>query len=95
MSTNQTVICTDRRDVRMCLDANRPWVLYLEFVGLTDTGRRSSKFWEITGQGWGQNATVRWGRRGSKSGQTQTVSPDVAMDRAFDKMVKGYHSAIA
>jgi len=83
-----TVRCSSIRQVRQAADSGKGWVFLAEFVGWTEKGNRSSKFWEISGRGSSQ-ATVRWGRRGS-AGRTQVIPFWEATDRASKKLDKGY-----
>jgi predicted DNA-binding WGR domain protein len=85
-----TVRCSSIHQVRQAADSGKCWVFRAEFLGWTEKGNRSSKFWEISGRGSSQ-ATVRWGRRGS-SGRSQMIPFWEATDRACKKLDKGYRA---
>ena len=92
-SITSAVICSSIRQVRQAADAGKCWVFHAEFVGWTEKGNRSSKFWEISGRG-SSHATVRWGRRGA-AGRSQEIPFWEATERAHKKLDKGYRNAIA
>ena len=83
-----TVRCSSIRQVRQAADSGKGWVFLAEFVGWTEKGNRSSKFWEITGRGT-STVTVRWGKIGTP-GKSQCISYWEAMDRLSKKTAKGY-----
>jgi len=62
-----------------------------EYRGYNDANEsgRSSKFWEIEGNGGSGLVTIRWGKIGSV-GQSQTKTIYEAVDKAYEKEGKGY-----
>jgi predicted DNA-binding WGR domain protein len=74
------------------LYGKRAFRVRFEFRGYNDANESgsSSKFWEFESEfGFNPCVTVRWGKIGSK-GQSQFKSLHDAMEKAHEKMGKGY-----
>jgi predicted DNA-binding WGR domain protein len=80
--------CRCLEDVLRVARAGKAFKAYVTFRGWTDKGNRSSKFWEITGRGYGP-VTVRWGRIGTP-GRSQVIGYGEATSRLMEKSGKGY-----
>ena len=70
-----------------------PWRVRLTFIGdnPANLSGKSAKWWEASSDGRaGFSATVRWGVIGGKEQGQPGVERDEALDRAAEKLRKGY-----
>jgi len=90
----QTTQCTTTAQARAAAREGRRWRLRLEFYGYNPENRsgHSEKFWELEGEG--SQVTRRWGRFGSR-GQTKIDTLRAALEKAVEKMSRGYRPVSA
>lgn len=84
-----TTYCTTLSQARAAAREGRRWCFRLEYFGYNGDNKsgHSEKFWQL--EGVGRSVTRRWGRFGSK-GQTKADTVYDALDKAMEKMAKGY-----
>lgn len=84
-----TAHCTTTAQARQAAREGRRWRLRLEYYGYNAENKsgHSEKFWQL--EGVGRTVTRRWGRFGTK-GQTKVDNLYDALDKAVEKMGKGY-----
>lgn len=88
-TTQTTTHCTTTTQARRAARAGRRWRLRLEFYGYNPDNKtgHSEKYWQLEGDG--ATVTRRWGRFGTR-GQTKADTLHTALDKAAEKMAKGY-----